>query len=277
MDATGPHDRLTAILKHTIEGFDRVIAYSAWAESILRRTLKGPLLDTLTSLPHGLDASVFYPREPYTTARHGFGERIGAKERSGSWLSIPDDALLVGIVATNQVRKDWGLGIATIAEMAQHRKVMLWAHTDELNRHWSLPALLNDFGLRHNAVVTTIALTDEQMAYCYSACDVTLAIGLGEGFGYAAAESLACGTPVVAPNYGGGEFVPEEMLVEPMAYRLEGSYNCVRPVFTAQKWAQKALAVSAKRTQLPGHLDWNVLWPRWEDWFRKGILKEELP
>lgn len=271
LDATGPNNRLTSVLKHTLEGFHRVLAYTKWSEAILRRTLEGPTLDGLTNLPHGLDSSVFYQR-PRQAARQGFGERIGARERNGAPLTIPDDALMIGIVATNQIRKDWGLGIAAVAEVARKRKIVLWAHTDELERHWSLPALLNDFGLLNNTVVTTIPLSDEQMAFCYSAADCTLGIGNGEGWGLPLSESLACGTPVVHGNYGGGtDFVPPEFLIEPLAYRLEGLYNCRRAVYTPEKWAQKIMAVAGKRTALPKHLDWNNLWPRWESWFREGL------
>src|SRR5882672_10673656 len=192
MDATGPHDKLTAILKHTIEGYDRVLAYSKWAEDILRRTLwEKPLLETLTNLPHGIDTSIFFPRAK-AQARAGFGERIGMRNQTGKWLYIPDNFFVVGIVATNQTRKDFGLGLQTVAALSKDHPVMVWVHTDELERHWSLPALLNDFGLKNHAV-TTVPLTDEQLSWCYSAADITLAIGLGEGFGFSAAESLACG------------------------------------------------------------------------------------
>src|SRR6266851_235022 len=154
MDATGPHDRLTAILKHTIEGYDRVLAYSKWAEDILRRTLwKKPVLETLTNLPHGLDTSVFFPRDK-AQARAGFGERIGMRNQTGKWLYIPDNFFVVGIVATNQTRKAFGLGIQTVAKLAIDRPTLLWIHTDELERHWSIPALLNDFGLKNHAVTT---------------------------------------------------------------------------------------------------------------------------
>src|SRR5271154_1092229 len=50
IDATGPHDKLTGILKHVIEGFDRALAYSQWAHDILRRTLH-PTMD-VDWLPH---------------------------------------------------------------------------------------------------------------------------------------------------------------------------------------------------------------------------------
>ena len=59
------------------------------------------------------------------------------------------------------------------------------------------------------------------MAQFYSACDVTLGIGLGEGAGYPLFESTSCGTPVVHGNYGGGpEYLTAESLVEPMASTL---------------------------------------------------------
>jgi len=270
MDATGPHGRLTAILKHTIEGYDRVLAYSKWAEDILRRTLwKKPLVEGLTNLPHGIDTSVFYPRDR-VDARAKFGERIGMRNQTGKWLYIPDNFFVVGIVATNQTRKDFGLGIQVVAELAKSRPTLVWIHTDVLERHWSLPALLNDYGLKNHAV-TTVPLTDEQMAWCYAACDLTLSVGLGEGFGFAAAESLACGVPTVAPNYGGGELIPKQMLVEPVRMRLEGPYNSFRPVMCATDFAAKAIEVTGKQFDFPTYIDWNVLWPRWERWLRDGI------
>jgi glycosyltransferase involved in cell wall biosynthesis len=276
IDATGPHDRLTGVLKHTIEPYDRILAYSSWAEAILRRTLAGsPKLDGLTNLPHGIDTSVFYPRDRHA-ARHGFGERIHARTSKGKWFNIPDDVFLVGIVATNQVRKDWGLGIQTVAELAKERKVMVWGHTDVLERHWSLPALLNDYGLIDNHIITSLDYTDEQMAWCYSACDVTLGIGLGEGFGYPIFESLACGTPCLHGDAGGApEHMPDWMIVRRWASRLEGPYNCERGVYFPPdfKNAIKQLEVCPDHVAfLPKHLDWQNLWPRWTEWLKAGLV-----
>jgi glycosyltransferase involved in cell wall biosynthesis len=274
MDATGPHDRLTNILGHIIKGYDRVLAYSVWAESILRRTLNpGDCNDLgLSNLPHGIDTTVFKPRNR-SAARHGFGERIGARTPKGKWFNIPDDAFMIGIVATNQTRKDWGLGIATAAELAKTRNILLWGHTDVLERHWSIPALLFDFGISGKEIITGLALTDEQMSYCYSACDVTLGIGNGEGFGLPIFESLACGTPCIHGDYGGAaEHLPEFLKVAPYFQRIEGSYNCIRNDYRIEDWVEK-LSIPRKNgeSQLPLYLDWNNLWPRWEEWFRKGI------
>lgn len=272
IDATGPNDKLTGILAHTISAYDRVLCYSKWAANIVDRTLAYQQ-DTTQHLPHGIDTSVFKPRHRHT-ARHGFGERLGAKQ-----FGIPDDALAIGIVATNQPRKDFGLGVSTVTELAKKRKVFLWVHTDRLENHWSIPALLNDFRITKSAVVSCGNLSDEAMSWCYSAMDVTLGIGLGEGFGYPIFESLACGTPCIHGHYGGAvEHLPLLFLVRVPGevkgcFRMEGPYNCVRPVFDPFEWAENVNYVADKgiKTQLPDYLDWNNLWPRWEEWLRKGI------
>ena len=280
IDATGPNDRLTAVLGHIIDGYDRVLAYSKWAADILHRTL--PARTDIESLPHGIDTSVFTPR-PRVQARHSFGARIHAFKPDGRMLSIADDAFMIGIVATNQARKDYGLGIQVAAEIAKKIPVTLWIHTDTLERHWSIPALLNDFNFLNNTVITCVPLTDEQMSWCYSACDVTLGIGLGEGFGYPIFESLACGTPCIHGDSGGAaEHMNEHLRVGTVRnenscarpiYRLEGVYNCCRPVFDAEEWASRIDCVmdDEMKISLPPHLDWNNLWPRWEEWLSKGI------
>ena len=273
MDATGPHDRLTAILGHIIDGYDRVLAYSKWAEEILHRTL--PKKD-ITNLPHGIDCTVFMPR-PRIQSRHSFGAKIGAVNEKLKFLAISDDAFAIGIVATNQARKDYGLAIQAIAEIAKQRPVFIWIHTDVIERHWSIPALLNDYGLKDRAVVTGFPLTDEQMSWCYSAMDLTLGIGTGEGFGYPIFESLACGTPCIHGNDGGAaehlRHLPAEMLVEPIACRLEGPYCCQRNVYNPLDWAKRISELPKKNgaSLLPSYLDWNENWKRWEQWFRKGV------
>jgi glycosyltransferase involved in cell wall biosynthesis len=273
IDATGPRGKLTAVLAHTISKFDRILCYSKWAAAIVDYTkgIERGIVET-DWLPHGIDTSIFRPRSR-SGARHGFGQRLGLQDDAGRLLTIPDDELFIGIVATNQPRKDFGLAIAACAEVAKTRKLRLWLHTDTLDRHWSLPTLLQDYGLMDSAIVTTLNFSDELMSWAYSACDVTLAPGLGEGYCFPCAESLACGTPCIHGHYGGAEYVPSPFLVEPVAYRLEGVYGSVRPVFRPEDWALKILEIAEARTRctLPEYLAWEVLWPRWSEWLLKGV------
>jgi D-inositol-3-phosphate glycosyltransferase len=59
--------------------------------------------------------------------------------------------------------------------------------------------------------------TDSQMVNLYSAADLFISTSMGEGFGLTIAESLACGTPVVAQNVSSITEVvgPGGVLIEP--------------------------------------------------------------
>ena len=188
-------------------------------------------------------------------------------------FSMPADALVIGIVATNQRRKDWGTAIEAAAILAKTHDLRLWIQTDTPEREWSLSALLYDYGLQNQTVLQHgNTLTDEQMKWGYAACDVTWGIGLGEGFGYPIYESLACGVPCIHGNYGGGaEWLPAKYKIEPLAYRKEQMFASVRPVYHAQQWADATELVLGDTAERPNMLAWSNLWPRWADWLRRGI------
>ena len=265
MDATCATGRLTEQMRHILGLYDRVLAYSGWAAGEIDKALG---VTETRFLPHGIDTSVFCPRKR-VPARHGFGRRLGARVKDKDF-SFPDDALAIGIVATNQARKDYGLGIQAVAEVAKTRKVSLWIHTDVVVRCWSLIELLNEYDLLDRTIVTAHAVDDETLSWCYSALDVTLGIGLGEGFGFPLAESLACGTPCIHGNYAGGaEMLPPEFLVEPVAYRVEGVHSCLRPVYDPKHWAAKIIEVAKLDARLDARYDWNELWPRWKQWLEE--------
>ena len=124
---------------------------------------------------------------------------------------------------------------------------------------------------------------DTELSYLYSMCDLTFLPSLGEGFGYPIVESMACGVPCVHGSYGGGaELLPDESwAVDPIAYRYETQYDCKRPVYKAEDWAQLirgGLAAKAKgdfsaeslRASVE-HLNWSNLHTVWERWFREGV------
>ncbi len=275
IDAEGPNGKLSFPLNQTLLGYDRILAYGQWASGVIRQSIgeSNTLKRSLGFLPHGIDTDVFYQRDR-TYCRYKFGSITGTQSLVKVPLlsSIMDDELLIGIIATNQARKDWALGIETAALIAKDRKIRLWIHTDELERHWSIPSLLADYGLIDKAMISLGYLPDEEMAKAYSACDLTLGIGLGEGWGFPLAESLACGTPVIHGSYAGGAaIVPHEMQVDPIAYRAEGLYACVRPVFDAKDWAQRALQFCDHRATLDPQYAWKNLWPRWQSWFEEGL------
>jgi glycosyltransferase involved in cell wall biosynthesis len=279
VDSSGPNDRLTFPIMKTLLGFDRLLAYGPFGEGVIRRTIGDEESDKrhLTNLPHGICGETFYelPRKlsrklflEYTGAQNFF-QMIGHVKGTAP---IADDEVLIHIVATNQNRKDWCCGLEACAILAKTRKIRVWCHLDDLERFWSIPNLLADFGLLDKTIISLGQISDERMATAYSACDIGLGIGLGEGMGYPIFESLFCGTPCLHINYGGAPHWMQntDLLVEPVAYRYEGAYASQRPVSNAQDWATNADAVIGKRVNRPGELDWNTLWPKWEAWFREA-------
>lgn len=273
IDAEGPNGKLSIKLANTVKGFDRVLDYTKFSCSVTGNT---------EHLPHGVDTSVFTPTDKNWAKR---------KFRQLGFQGLKDSSFLVGIVATNQARKDWALGIQTCKILIDRGiDLKLWIHTDAIERYWDIYALIVDYSLQGRVFITTMNFSDEQMASMYSACDVTLGIGLGEGFGYPIFESLACGTPCITGNYGGtAEWMSDPypsiehavcsaMLVDPESYRYEGPYCCKRPVFSPSSWASTAEQWNPFNTApmidpvvLPSELDWNNLWPKWSEWLRKGI------
>lgn len=274
IDAHGLDGRLGPQLGHTLSHYDRRLVPSEWGAEIARRTLPGAEIDVI---PHSIDTDIFQPR-PRQEAREQIGLLLAPCMR---WpqqeINVSADALWIGIVATNQARKDWALGIEVAAELKKSRPVFLWAHTDQLKREWSILELLSDYGLLQSSVVTTGNLSDEVMSWCYSACDITLGIGRGEGFGYPMAEAMACGTPVMTGSYGAqSDYVPTIMQIEPTALRIEGPLNLLRPLYDAKEWAKACIEWEGQRYDysiLPKEFEWKSVWKRFEKWFRAGVAR----
>lgn len=274
---------------------DRVLAYGEYGARVLHQTLLARASQKLDGkerhtrkvqvtpppvlyLPHGLDA-VWQP-----TPLEYTGEEFLA------WKTqLPLDATVIGCVATNQPRKDLSLLFQSAALLKREGlKIGVWLHTDRLTHAWDVGQLALDLGFAPQEVcvsgVGEDVISDEQLAARYSACDVTLGPGLGEGFGYPLVESLACGTPVIHGRFAGGvELIPlASWLVEPSAWRLESTYAVKRPVLEPREVAAAlAIAAEGKKTRLGEtqaycrgsveHLRWEHLWPRWLTWIRIGL------
>ena len=263
-----------------VRRLDRVLAYGAYGSGVLAATVGKPV----PFLPHGLD-DAWWTLRPIDRLKSEGEYPITLKpELQRAWL---------GIVMTNQPRKDWGLAIATLAELRNRgHKVKLWAHTDRaVGSAWSLPQLLDVHGLSRKSLNLSLSgehWTDDQLRQAYQRCGVTLLPSLGEGFGYSLPESLACGVPVVHhTEAGGAELVPRpEWKVPLRGSRIEGAHAIVRPVFEPKDWANAVERVWAwqdtwndqGRAYCQGsvaHLRWANLWLQWRSWVAKGLREIE--
>lgn len=194
----------------------------------------------------------------------------------------------VGLVMTNQQRKDWGLAAAICAGLAERLQgeVRFWWHSDLETRHWSLPALVADFQLGELVEITHPPVDDAWLAERYRKCDVTILPSSGEGFGYTIFESLACGTPCIHGDYAGGASIMrtcglEYMLVPPREWCLSEVHNCIRPVYRPDDFVAVAMQVLEQHKQMEigreqvaqsvQHLAWSKLGHTWKRWLREGL------
>jgi glycosyltransferase involved in cell wall biosynthesis len=274
LDAEGPNGKLTYPLEQLLGGANRILGYGKWGASVLDRTLG--VQGKTEYVPHGINTSVFYQRDR-ATSRKEFVSYTCAIDLNGSLADrIRADETLISIVGTNQARKDWALAIETVAMLAKSHNVRLWIKTDKWERHWSIPALLIDYGLKDRSILTLAELTDDELARAYSASDLTLGIA-PEGFGYVHVESLACGTPCIVGSYAGGaELVEPGMRVDPIAFRYEGVWSCKRPVYNPADWVSVAKTWIGKRATMDPKYDWKNNWGKWEEWILSGRTKDRV-
>ena len=274
IDAHNKDGKLGNQLAHTLTHYDRILVPSKWAKSIVERTLPGITVD---AIPHGIDCDVFKPY-PHKESQDKIGELFSpVLQWPKQPMEVSEDAMWVGICATNTSRKDWAFGIEVVAELAKKRNVFLWAHTDALKRDhgWSILELLSAFNLLGCSMVTVGNVPDAAMAVAYSALDIFLGIGRGEGFGYPPAEAMACGTPVMTTSYGAqSDYVPYIMQVEPTSLRIEGPLNLVRPIHSAKEWAAACIEWEGQRYDysiLPKEIAWPQVWPTFSNWLKEGV------
>lgn len=277
MDAEGPLGKLSIANAECLYGFDRIIAYSEWEKKVIEETYSE--IDCknrdLVAIPHGIHTRVFHPRrEP---------DRCGVFRQDFGFVGnvLEEYEKIVGIVATNQTRKDYGMAIAALAEVNKEIPIRVFIQIDQIEKNWAIGTLLQDFNMIQRTFISTKLVSDDVMAKAYSACDLTLGIG-PEGFGFPIFESLACGTPVIAGSVGGhAEHMDPDSLVKPDLTRLESVFNCVRPVYDPKKWAwkiKKALTrnqatphrFTVDKSLLPPRLDWKNLWDaEWGPYFKR--------
>jgi glycosyltransferase involved in cell wall biosynthesis len=275
VDSEGPNGILSEGEIRIMAGFDRVAAYTEWGKSVIDRSSaahRRPF--RCDAIPHGTESKIFFPADR-REARAKFLPFV--LESKGT---ISEDVLLIGINATNTPRKDWGLAFAVCGELLNAGvNVGLLAHTDVYQKHWNLMAMADAFRMNNRVIFTNSHLNDEQMAYWYAVCDVTLGIGSGEGWGLPIAESLAMGVPCITGDYAGAvDFTPKQFRVQPKAYRYEGLYCAKRPVFDYADVASRVMEVirgqeGPRKPLLDSKFFWDEgVWPRWKRWLCKEGL-----
>lgn len=158
---------------------------------------------------HGVDTDVFHPASLASPLMLSNGTKVTSKREAKEAFGWSKDDFVVLRVDKNSGRKDYpATWKALVPFMRKHPNVRAHLHCQGagLEHGYDLESLFSRdpgthkrFSLANN-LDTYVGWPVEDLVGLYNAADVFISTSRGEGFGLTIAESLACGTPVIAQN-----------------------------------------------------------------------------
>jgi glycosyltransferase involved in cell wall biosynthesis len=190
-----------------------------WTQFALDEARQGGYVGPASVIPLGVDLDIYQPTD-----------RMEARERTGiaralTRRGLPPDAFIVGCVGRNQWRKRFDLTMEYFAEWVHSAGItdaLLWMHSAPSgNDAWDLVDMAKLFRVAERVAVPKIPQTVEGtpepiMARTYACFDALFTTTLGEGFGLPMFEAMACGVPVIAPDWSAlGELLKDVAALVP--------------------------------------------------------------
>lgn len=136
---------------------DAIGTYTDWAAELLRE--QAPSLNQVGTIPPGVDHQTFKPYPDKAAIRRS--------------LSMPEDALVVGFVSRNQVRKRFPELLEAFAHFLREapreiaRKSLLYWHTGWPDLGWDIPQILARSGIS-SRVLFTYACREERCRHVFA-------------------------------------------------------------------------------------------------------------
>lgn len=176
--------------------FEDVTLAIFWTQFALDEARLGGYTGEAVVIPLGVDLSVFKPTDQL-------------KARRSQLPSELDDAFIVGNVNRNQPRKRWDLTIRYFAEWVRSMKIdnaYLYLHVAPTgDTGCSVNQLARYYGVLDRMLIreppTFYGDSDARMVETYNSFDVAITTTQGEGMGLTTLEAMACGVPVIAPDW----------------------------------------------------------------------------
>jgi len=195
---------------YTSHGLEEVLRFDPAGERGYRQRLH--------VIPHGVDCGSFHPLPDAETA--AFRERFCAGK-------VGPGTFLVVNVNRNQPRKDLARTMAAFALLhGEEPESFLYLHAAAKDVGGNLFEIAEDLGLVHGRDWSCPVGFDPRYGVpvadlnrIYNAADVVVTTTLGEGWGLSITESMAAGTPVVAPHHTS---IPELLGNRTPAERVRG-------------------------------------------------------
>jgi glycosyltransferase involved in cell wall biosynthesis len=176
---------------------DHVMVWTKFAENELR---VGGYEGSMSIVPLGVDHGTFYPRDKVESRKVVF-EALSQP--------LPDNAFIVGVVGRLQLRKRVDLAIQAFAYWIKRFNVpnsYLYLHLAPTgDTGCNIRSLTRYYGIEGRVLISEPhighGVEEAVLPFIYSSFDISLTATQGEGWGLCQLESLACGVPVIAPDW----------------------------------------------------------------------------
>lgn len=161
--------------------------------------IKGGYTGPTFVIPYGVDTKTFYPID---------------KREARKQLGFPEhllDAFVVGRADRNSPRKRYDLSTQYFGRWwegaGRPKDAHLYYHTSLHDNGWDLQQMAQHLGLNDNIIFTDRAMlagrgvSVEKLNLVYNSWDAHFSTTLGEGWGFVAHESAACGVKQLLPRW----------------------------------------------------------------------------
>lgn len=218
---------------------DRLVFYTEFAKQAFENALElqedETLKDafTLSSIPHGVDTSIFFPMEPEVEDRQIVKRR--AKEKLFRGNQEHTESFVVLNANRNEPRKRIDTTIKGFAEFARDKDkfVKLHLHMGAADVGWDVVRLSKRFGIYDRLIMTNRRLDApdvdlEEMNLIYNAADVGMNTSSGEGWGLVSFEHAATRTAQLVPKHASLDelWTGTAEMVEPTMTLCDHQLNC---------------------------------------------------
>ena len=262
---------------YTKYGYDKSIA------------IDSSLKERLQIVPHGVDTTLF----------NSIDEKIVNEFRHDYFVGRADGKFLVTNVNRNQPRKDIARTMKIFRLFKnQCSDALLYLHMNKKDVAYDLYEIARLYDLIPNFDYICPANFNEHDGVppaivngIYNCSDVVMTTSLGEGWGLSMTESLACKTPVIAPNHtsfteileGKGVLVSAGKTLNDWV-TLSGDNETTRPVVNIPEYVDKLVWIhnNYKEAQkladagyeyIQKYWTWDIVGETWRKIFKDALIK----
>lgn len=277
-----------------LEQADRVVVYTQFARKEFEgaferlRNKRGGEFPAVDVIPHGIDATHFYPFPDLLDAAFASPARAPAKRRVFGDFPDIEDSFIVLNASRPDGRKRIDLTIEGFAKFAADKpaNVRLCLHHAIMGEpeQVQISSLTQKFGLEKRLHLNPLGggvVDDDRLNLLYNACDVGINTSMGEGWGLFWFEHGGAGAAQVVPRHSAcaelwrdraemmepvRRYIPEFSVLEMGEVSVDGVAQALNNLYYDPVRREKLAQAAFENAQKP-EFSWNAIPERFNDLF----------